>query len=45
MMKKFKNILWVLALIVLIVLIAGIAYGYYRNATTGSKKSNSYNRS
>ena len=33
MMKKFKNILWVLALIVLIVLIAGIAYGYYRNAT------------
>ncbi len=32
-MKKFKNILWVLALIILIVLIAGIGYGYYKNAT------------
>lgn len=32
-MKKSKNILWVVALIVLIVLIGVVAYGYYKNAT------------
>ena len=32
-MGKFKNIIWIIALIILIVLIGVIAYGYYRNAT------------
>ncbi len=32
-MRKLKNIMWVVALIILIVLIGIIAYGYYRNAT------------
>ena len=32
-MGKFKNIIWTIALIVLIVLIGVVAYGYYRNAT------------
>ena len=32
-MGKFKNIIWIIALVVLIVLIGVVAYGYYRNAT------------
>ena len=32
-MKKFKNVIWIVALIILIVLIGIVAYGYYRNAT------------
>ena len=32
-MGKFKNIIWIVALIILIVLIGIISYGYYRNAT------------
>ena len=32
-MKKFKKIIWIIALIILIVLIGVISYGYYRNAT------------
>lgn len=32
-MKNVKNILWIIALILVIVLIAGVAYGYYKNAT------------
>ena len=32
-MKKFKNVIWIVALIILIVLIEIVAYGYYRNAT------------
>ena len=32
-MGKFKNIIWIVALIILIVLIGIIGYGYYRNAT------------
>lgn len=32
-MKNGKNIIWVVALIVLLVLIGAIAYGYYKNAT------------
>ena len=32
-MGKFKNLIWIIALIILIVLIGGISYGYYRNAT------------
>lgn len=32
-MSKFKNILWIIALILVIVLIVGIGYGYYKNAT------------
>ena len=32
-MKKVKNILWIVAVIILVVLIAWIGYGYYRNAT------------
>ena len=32
-MGKFKNIIWIVALVILIVLIGVIAYGYYRNAT------------
>ena len=32
-MEKFKNIIWIVALIILIVLIGVIGYGYYRNAT------------
>ena len=32
-MGKFKNIIWIVALIILIVLIGVIGYGYYRNAT------------
>ena len=32
-MGKFKNVIWIVALIILIVLIGIISYGYYRNAT------------
>ena len=32
-MKKVKSILWIIALILVILLIAGIGYGYYRKAT------------
>ncbi len=32
-MGKFKNVIWIVALIILIVLIGIIGYGYYRNAT------------
>lgn len=32
-MKKVKNLLWIIALILVIALIAGVGYGYYRNAT------------
>ena len=32
-MNKLKNILWIIALILVIALVAGVAYGYYRNAT------------
>lgn len=32
-MNKFKNVLWIIALILVIVLIAGVGYGYYRKAT------------
>ena len=32
-MKKIKNIIWIIALILVIVLIAGLGYGYYRKAT------------
>ena len=30
-MKKFKNVLWIIALILVIVLIEGILYGYYKS--------------
>lgn len=32
-MKNTKNILWIIAIILVIVLIAGLGYGYYRKAT------------
>lgn len=32
-MKKAKNIIWIVALILIIVLIAGLVYGYYKKAT------------
>ena len=32
-MKKGKNIIWIIALILVIVLIGAVVYGYYRNAT------------
>ena len=32
-MKKISKILWIIALILVIVLIAGVGYGYYRKAT------------
>ncbi len=32
-MEKFKNSTWIVALIILIVLIGMVAYGYYKNAT------------
>ena len=32
-MKKFKNILWIIVLILAIVLIVAVAYGYYKKAT------------
>lgn len=32
-MKKGKNIIWVIALVLVIVLIGVVAYGYYKNAT------------
>ena len=32
-MNKLKNILWIIALILVIVLITGVGYGYYRKAT------------
>ena len=37
-MGKLKNILWIVALIVLIVLIGVVAYGYYQNATMEVKR-------
>ena len=32
-MKKTKNIIWIIALILVIILIGIVAYGYYKNAT------------
>ena len=32
-MKKGKNIIWIIALILVIILIGAVVYGYYRNAT------------
>lgn len=32
-MRNIKNILWIIALILVIVLISGVAYGYYKKAT------------
>lgn len=32
-MKKTKNIIWIIALILVIILIAGVGYGYYKKAT------------
>ena len=32
-MNKLKNILWIIALILVIALVAGVGYGYYKNAT------------
>ncbi len=32
-MKKVKNIIWIIALILVIVLIAGVGYGFYKRAT------------
>lgn len=32
-MSKMKNIIWIIALILVIVLIAGVGYGYYKKAT------------
>ena len=32
-MKKFKNLIWIIAMILLLALICGITYGYYKNAT------------
>ena len=36
-MKKTKNIIWIIALILVIILIGAIAFGYYKNATTEVK--------
>ena len=30
-MDKFKNILWIIALIIILVLIGVLVFGYYRN--------------
>ena len=30
---KIKNIIWIIALILVIVLLAGLSFGYYRKAT------------
>ena len=32
-MKKLKNIIWIIALILVIILIAGVGYGFYKKAT------------
>lgn len=32
-MKKFKNILWIIALLIVIVLLGVVGWGYYKNAT------------
>ena len=40
---KTKNLIWIIALILVIVLIAGLGYGYYKKATIGEKKSSSNN--
>ena len=32
-MKKTKNIIWIIALILVIILIGIVAHGYYKNAT------------
>ncbi len=34
---KTKNLIWIIALILVIVLIAGLGYGYYKKATIGEK--------
>ena len=36
-MKKTKNIIWIIALILVIVLIGAVVYGYYRNITIEKK--------
>ena len=37
-MEKFRNILWIIALAIVIVLIGVVGYGYYRNATMEVKR-------
>ena len=37
-MNKLKNILWIIALILVIALVAGVGYGYYKNATMEVKR-------
>ena len=37
-MEKCKNVLWIIALIVIIVLIGVVGYGYYRNVTMEVKR-------
>ena len=32
-MEKTKNLLWIVALIVLVILIGVVGFGYYKNAT------------
>lgn len=32
-MQKFKNILWIIALILVIILVGGVAFGFYKKAT------------
>ena len=32
-MNKFKNVLWIIALLLILVLVGTVAWGYYRNAT------------
>lgn len=36
-MEKIKNIIWIIALILIIILIGGVAYGYYKKATMEEK--------
>lgn len=36
-MEKVKNIIWIIALILVIVLIAGVGYGFYKKATLEEK--------
>ena len=36
-MEKTKNLLWIVALIVLVILIGVVGFGYYKNATTEVK--------
>ena len=36
-MEKIKNIIWIIALILIIILIGGVAYGYYKKETMEEK--------